>query len=143
MPANFRVVICSLEAGASVTVAVQPREISEAGYYEETITYTSNEGASASFVARVNVESAPAEEPPVEEPQAEEPQVQEPPVEEPSWRNLLQKMKIFPMSRRIPLRFLPRQRTEAESWISEPFIPVLQMRQRRSTQRLRISEPVP
>ena len=126
-----------------MTVAVQPREISEAGYYEETITYTSNEGASASFVARVNVESAPAEEPPVEEPQAEEPQVQEPPVEEPSVEEPPAEDEDISNEQTYTFEVSAATADGSGVLISEPFIPVLQMRQRRSTQRLRISEPVP
>ena len=46
-----------LEAGQSVDVWVQPRAELEAGTYEDTITYTTQEGAEASFIARVTVET--------------------------------------------------------------------------------------
>ena len=62
-PANFWVNdLTVLAANMFETVAVQPRDTTVAGYYEETITYTSNEGVSVSFVAKVNVENAPSEE---------------------------------------------------------------------------------
>lgn len=62
-PTNFWVNdLTVLAANMFETVAVQPRDTTVAGYYEETITYTSNEGASVSFVAKVNVENAPSEE---------------------------------------------------------------------------------
>lgn len=48
----------TLEPGEEVTLWIQPREGLEPGDYEDTITYESAEGTSASFLASVNVEAA-------------------------------------------------------------------------------------
>ena len=73
-----------LAAGESVSVWVQPREGLEAGDYDDTITYQTEEGVEVSFEAKITVESEelfPAEEP-AEEP--ENPDDQEAPsAEEP------------------------------------------------------------
>lgn len=78
-----------LAAGESVSVWVQPREGLEAGDYDDTITYQTEEGAEVSFEAKITVEDEeliPAEEPaeePTEEP--ENPDDQEvPSTEEPA-----------------------------------------------------------
>lgn len=55
-----------LEAGESVSVWVQPRDGLEAGDYDDTITYQTQEGAEVSFEAKITVENEelfPAEEP--------------------------------------------------------------------------------
>lgn len=48
----------TLEPGEEVTLWIQPREGLSSGTYENTITYTSEEGAEASFLASVTVEAA-------------------------------------------------------------------------------------
>lgn len=87
-PEHFVVqdITAPLEAGESVQLWVSPRAGSEPGSYEDTITYTSEEGAQASFIARVTVQAADqnGEEPvltPAGEP-TEEPS--ETPAEEPT-----------------------------------------------------------
>lgn len=53
----------TLAPGEEVTLWIQPREGLEPGSYEDTITYESEEGTSASFLASVNVEAAAAAAP--------------------------------------------------------------------------------
>lgn len=59
-PEHFVVqdITAPLEAGESVQLWVSPRAGSEPGSYEDTITYTSEEGAQASFTARVTIQAA-------------------------------------------------------------------------------------
>lgn len=48
----------TLESGERIQVWVQPREGLEAGSYEDTITYRSEEGAEASFTAKLVIEES-------------------------------------------------------------------------------------
>ena len=59
-PENFAVqdITSPLEPGQSVQLWVSPREGRSPGSYEDIITYTSEEGAEASFTAKVTVEAA-------------------------------------------------------------------------------------
>ena len=59
-PEHFVVqdITAPLEAGDSVQLWVSPRAGSEPGSYEDTITYTSEEGAQASFTARVTIQAS-------------------------------------------------------------------------------------
>ena len=52
-----------LEAGQSVQVWIAPRVGTEPGSYEDTITYKTEEGATASFKAQMTVESEDTPEP--------------------------------------------------------------------------------
>jgi hypothetical protein len=52
----------TLEPGESVSLWIQPRDGLTAGSYEDLITYVSEEGAEASFTAKVVIEEAAAEE---------------------------------------------------------------------------------
>ena len=63
-PENFMVedIMTPLEPADSVTVWIIPRAGLDAGEYEDTITYTTQEGAEISFVAKALVEEAAAEE---------------------------------------------------------------------------------
>lgn len=58
-PENFAVqdITSPLEPGQSIDLWVSPREGRAPGSYEDTITYTSEEGAEASFTAKVTVEA--------------------------------------------------------------------------------------
>lgn len=87
-PEHFVVqdITAPLEAGDSVQLWVSPRAGSEPGSYEDTITYTSEEGAQASFTARVTIQAADqnGEEPvltPVEEPTEEPTETPEDPAD--------------------------------------------------------------
>lgn len=83
-PDHFMVddIVEPLQPGASVTLAVQPRTGVEAGIYQDTITYTSEEGATASVQANLTVAEVPAAEEPTEEkPEAETPEAEEQPEE--------------------------------------------------------------
>lgn len=53
----------TLAAGEEVSLWIVPREGLDAGTYDDTITYTSEEGATASFQAKVTIQEASAEEP--------------------------------------------------------------------------------
>jgi hypothetical protein len=64
--------------GESVTLWVQPREGLESGIYEDTITYTSEEGAEAEFMA-VAVVLDPVDEEPQPDEETQDPDVQEDP----------------------------------------------------------------
>lgn len=64
-PEHFMVedIIETLGAGSEASVWVIPREGLEVGSYQDTITYTTEEGATASFMAAVTIQEAAAEEP--------------------------------------------------------------------------------
>jgi hypothetical protein len=69
----------TLEPGESVSLWIQPRDGLAAGAYEDLITYVSEEGAEASFTAKVVIEEAEVEEPDEMElqPAAEDEQISE------------------------------------------------------------------
>ena len=70
-----------LAAGESVSVWIQPRDTLEAGSYDDTITYETEEGAEVSFQVKAVVEEQQPSEEPTEDP-TEDPEPTETPSEE-------------------------------------------------------------
>ena len=71
-----------LEAGEETSLWIQPREELAAGEYEDTITYTSEEGAEVSFTAKISVGSTELE--PVDNPEEEPTETPAEPTETPA-----------------------------------------------------------
>lgn len=72
----------TLPAGTEVSLWIVPREGLAAGAYDDTITYTSEEGATASFEAKVTIQEAVSEVPVNEELNEETPAEPTQPAEE-------------------------------------------------------------